>query len=155
MTKGKLVVLLLCSVVVLGALGGTTLSLWSDDTTADISIITSGNLDIEKDGTTEWTLISTDVPAAPKVIAASTYLAAPGDTFEVKQNFITKLVGDNVKGDLTVSWATAPTLPTDVTATYKIVDAANAVVIPSTTLGTAATAENFPLADTPYTKVGS
>ncbi|MFJ6417634.1 alternate-type signal peptide domain-containing protein [Paeniglutamicibacter sp. NPDC091659] len=111
-------------IVVLGvASGATTYSLWSDPAAIAAGSITAGNLQLDKSGTTVWTETSPDVPLttnAGKTIDPATFLATPGDTFSIKQSFISTFEGENMLGKVAVRWDKAAALPAGVSATYTL-----------------------------------
>lgn len=111
-------------IVVLGvASGATTYALWSDPAAMAGGTINSGNLKLDKSGTTVWTETSPDNPAttnAGKTIDPATFLATPGDTFSIKQSFTSTLEGENMLGKIAVRWAQPQPLPAGVSATYTL-----------------------------------
>ncbi len=138
------------TILTLGAVG-STYALWDDAASPQpAGTITSGNLDIALDGATEWTEISSDVPAAPQVIDANTFLATPGDTFRVRQRFMTTLDGENLRAKITVDWTAPPVAPSDVVIVYRILAQNAAPLSTFVPAGTPTVLDDLPGVDTNY-----
>jgi alternate signal-mediated exported protein len=120
MTAWRKAVLAVAAIALAVAGAGTTYSLLNDAATQDGGTVTSGNLDLELVGSTTWEETSPDVAAAPHQINPAQFLATPGDTFLITQDFKTSLEGDNLLGEVTVTWSTPSSLPPGVSATYRI-----------------------------------
>ncbi|MGA9871021.1 MAG: alternate-type signal peptide domain-containing protein [Rhodococcus sp. (in: high G+C Gram-positive bacteria)] len=91
------------AVLLLGGLG--SFALWQDSTDTEGGTITSGELDIEPDGTPVWREISGDVNAA-SVIDPVTYRIVPGDIIEFTADYNILAEGDNLLADLKADTAT-------------------------------------------------
>lgn len=120
------------------AAGGGTFALWSDAGQGDSTTITTGDIDVVlrtlagEVQTAEWTQDGTTPITTPQAISAATFLARPGDVVVLSFPVTTKLTGDNLAAELTVSATGSVTAP--VTATYRVYDGGTAVT-PETSLG--------------------
>lgn len=103
---------------------GGTFALWNDGTSsAQGSIIRTGDLELALVGTPQWQETSTDVAGTPRSIDPATFLVRPGDTVRVTQQATAKVQGDNLNATFQVNLSGA-SLPTGVTATATILDGA-------------------------------
>ena len=117
---------------------GGTVALWSTGEGASPAELTAGDLDIELLGTAEWLETSADVATAPRPIDPTDFLARPGDSVTLTQDFTTELQGDNLTGVLGVDWEETPSLPAGVSATYAVRDAGGAALATDVPVGTRA-----------------
>src|SRR5690606_41765637 len=123
-----------------GAVGaGGTVALWTSGGSSPTGSITAGDLDIELVGDTAWRETSRDVPGTPRDIDPEEFLARPGDTVTLTQDFRTVLQGDNMLGHLTVDWERAPDLATGTAATWTVRDAAHTALVEDVPLGSSRT----------------
>ena len=120
---------------------GGTFALWTADSGRDPVTITAGDLQIEAGGEAVWTETSADVAAAPHPIDPETFLVRQGDTIRVSYAFTTHVQGENMLGQIEVDWADAPDLPSGVTGTYTLQDAAS-TELATADLGTAVTLDD-------------
>lgn len=151
--KPGIKVLVAGGIVVLGlTAGATTYSLWNDPATSAVGAIESGNLDLETTGATTWTETSTDVDAAPHPIDPAIFLATPGDTFKITQEFTTTLEGENMLGKISTSWSSPQDqdLPAGVSATYKLTSPGKPSTAP-VALGTSTSVTNLPVGNAVWT----
>jgi len=140
-------------IIVLGvASGATSYALWSDPAAMASGTINSGNLQLEKAGQTVWTETSPDVPRttnAGTVINPATFLATPGDSFSIEQSFTSTLEGENMLGEIAVSWDQPRPLPADVSATYVLkTSGTSTTAVP---LGTAVSVPDLPVGTATWT----
>ncbi|HLT83411.1 MAG TPA: alternate-type signal peptide domain-containing protein [Phototrophicaceae bacterium] len=123
-----------------GAVGaGGTVALWSSDGSSPMGVVTAGDLDIDLVGSPVWRETSADVTGTPRAIEPADFLARPGDTVTLAQDFRTELQGDNMLGRITVDWEQPPALAVGVSATYSVRDSADALVVEDVALGDAGT----------------
>lgn len=102
--------------------GGGTHALWSDQDAAGhgpAAVLRAGHLDVAL-GRAAWSETSPDVVGTPRSIDPATFLAMPGDTVVLRQNFATTLTGDNITAELSVRWSRGADVPEGVSATYRI-----------------------------------
>lgn len=112
-------------------MGGTTFALWSANDVQAGGTITNGNLDVAAAGATTYWDVSpdrTDVTAAATPVTAldahsiadiTAYSIVPGDVLEANYGFSVALDGDNLVGDLNLSFAGGAAPPTGVTFTAQ------------------------------------
>lgn len=127
MTKGAIVTGLGVALL-LG--GGGTLAVWNADTTADIGIVTAGDLDLDaRPGV--WTSSLTGVIGGKDQISA--YRIIPGETLTYSQKINVTLVGNSgLKANLTVEGIDAVTNGFGghlQNVSYAIKDASNKLVV--------------------------
>lgn len=120
-------------------ISGGTFALWNTDGAAALGQIVAGDLDISLEGETTWEETSSDVVDKQTDLDPATFLARPGDTFQITQDFTTTLQGDNMLAATTVAWADQAALPAEVSATYRVLDGAGTEVTEVTAVGNAAT----------------
>ncbi|PFG40444.1 alternate signal-mediated exported protein [Georgenia soli] len=140
-------------VVAVGA-GAATYALWTADGDAPAGVITAGDLDIAlRPDSFTWQETSPDVAAQQSGTTRDSFaefVAMSGDTFTVSQGFTTTLEGDNMLGVLSVSWGTQPQLPAGVSASYRVLDAADAEVA-SARLGQRVEVRDLPVGEESWT----
>ncbi|HLS13018.1 MAG TPA: alternate-type signal peptide domain-containing protein [Beutenbergiaceae bacterium] len=119
-------------------ISGGTFALWNTDGAASLGQIVAGDLDISLEGETTWEETSSDVVDRQTDLDPATFLARPGDTFQITQDFTTTLQGDNMLAATTVAWADPAALPAQVSATYRVLDSAGTQVTEVTAVGDAA-----------------
>ena len=103
--------------------GAATYALWGAAGEHPFAAITAGDLAIELVDEAVWRETSGDVAGTPREIDPRTFRARPGDSFEIRQEFITTVEGENMLARVTVSEAsTGPTLPPGVRADYVVLD---------------------------------
>lgn len=132
---------LVAAAALLAGAGGAagTAALWATDGSAPLGEIIAGDLDLDLLGPARWQETSADVAATPRQVSPTAFLARPGDTVAVQQQFTTELRGDNMLGLLTVDWDRAPVLPAGASATYTVRDDSGGAVVHDVPLGESAT----------------
>ena len=105
--------------------GGVTFALWNTGHQVTAGILTTGELDVEKNGSPTWADTSVDVEGNPSPINPSTWRFAEGDTASMRQRVLITATGSNLDSRLTVSVPalTGPlTAGTAVDASYSLLD---------------------------------
>lgn len=118
-----------------GTAGGT-LALWNGSLPTASATITSGDLGVTADDPV-WREVSADVDTSPREIDPATFLVRQGDELTADFTYHVTLEGDNIRAAIRVLAVEMPSLPAGVTATYEMLDAADAVLSGPQTLGTA------------------
>ena len=125
---------------------GATFALWSDSSTTDGGVITSGVLDVDYPGAVDWLDVSADRLDAGHSIVLDDFRISPGDTIQGDLGIDAALEGENVVATLSLSTDAAPSgalLAADdgVVVTYTLLDAAGDPVAAVTNVpfGTAST----------------
>ncbi|WP_127573383.1 alternate-type signal peptide domain-containing protein [Georgenia faecalis] len=118
--------------------GMSTHALWTSGDGTVPGAVTAGDFDVALDGGATWTDISPDV--TPRAVDPDRFRAMPGDVVVMRQDIVTTLVGENAAAELTVRWGErAAQVPGDVTATYRVLDAAGAQVTAPAAVGQSVT----------------
>ena len=125
---------------------GATFALWSDSSTVDGGVLTSGTLDVEFLGEPIWADTSIDRLDVAHMIDLDLFETIPGDTLSGAFVLDTALSGDNVVADLTVGTsedASGALLAAveGVTLTYSLIGADGEIVenVQDVELGTVTT----------------
>lgn len=98
--------------------GGVSYALWDGDAPFSGGTITSGDLNMSV-GTPTWEQVTPGVTQGASGTLGSTptdFFSMPGDVIEISQPVTTTLVGDNLAGGFTVSFADEATGSADVEA---------------------------------------
>lgn len=145
MRSRRTLVLAALALTVAAVSAGTTYALWGSDASAAVAVMRTGDLGLEPVGGLTVRETSADVTPEHAVgmradMTTVDHLATPGDSFVLRQQFRTRLEGDNVRARLTVRWDAPPDLlpAGGVTATY-VVTTPDGVASAPVALGTAVT----------------
>jgi alternate signal-mediated exported protein len=114
--------------------GGSTFALWSDSDAVAGGTIVNGDLDVKALGALSWQDVSGDRLDKGHSINLATWKMVPGDTIKGTQDIDVALLGDNLSAKLSLSKATADTVPTGVTVAYDVTNAAGTVLQTGTDL---------------------
>lgn len=126
---------------------GGTYALWSDQDSAGAGVLRAGDLDVAL-GQASWSETTPGVTGTSRSIDPADFLAMPGDTIVLRQDFVTTLVGDNLAGELTVHWNQQDAdLPDGVTATYQVHDDDGAAVTGPVRVGEAVVLPEVPVGE--------
>jgi alternate signal-mediated exported protein len=127
--------------------GGSTFALWNASDNAAGGTIVNGDLNVKALGNLSWKDVSIDRTDKGHAIDLASWKMVPGDTIEGTQDIDVALLGDNLSANLSLSGATAATLPAGVTVSYDVVNAATSTKLATNVSDLTATAVKLQSSD--------